>query len=122
VLAAEHLPRLGRLHLLLQLGERADEIGLDRLALLRPLEEHGQIVDATRERSRELPVFLQARAALEQALGGLLVVPEVGRGYLLLDPRELLVQAGDVKDSSADRRRGRPDPDSVERARRVESS
>ena len=101
VLAAEHLLRLGRLDLRLELAEAAREIRADVLPSIRPLDQHAQIVDVPAERLPQRHVFLQTPAALHYLLRVGLVTPEIGLARLLLDVGELFVKPGTLKDASA---------------------
>jgi hypothetical protein len=101
VLAAEHLFRLGRFDLDLELVERTREIGRDVFARARPLDENRQVLPATLQRIAQLAVFLEPPLALEDLLGLGLVVPEVRGGNALLDLLDLLLRMRRVKDTSA---------------------
>ena len=101
VLAAEHLADLGALHLPAQVDESRREVSGYVLALLGPLEQHGEIVGLAAQRLGEIEVLLQPAAPLQHALRGGLVVPEVRRGGLPLQLRHLGLDGGGVKDSSA---------------------
>jgi len=105
VLAAEHLLDLGGLHLLIQRVERLRELGVDRLAGLRPLDQHGEVVALFRERARKVAILLEPPPALQDLLCFGLVFPEIGGGRARLEARQLIVGAGGFKDSSADPQR-----------------
>jgi hypothetical protein len=105
VLAAEHLLDLAGLHFLIERFERQAELGVNGLAGLRPLDEDGQVLAPLPERRDEIAVQLETPAALLNLLGFSLVFPEVGRGDARLDTGQFFLRAGDLKDSSADRRR-----------------
>jgi hypothetical protein len=118
VLAAEHLLRFAGVDLRRQLVESAAEISLDWLPCCHPFDQHLQIVKLALERVTQLDVFLQPAAALLDLLRVGLVLPEVGGGGELLYLGELDPGACGVKDSSAGRRRGAPDPRTCEADRR----
>jgi hypothetical protein len=80
VRAAEHLFDLASLDFLFEHVERRAELGVDRLARLRPLDEHGEIVAALLERLNQIAILLEPAAPLQNLLGVRLVFPEVGRG------------------------------------------
>jgi len=101
VLAAEHLLDLALLHLGAERVEAAGQVVGDGLALIGPLEEHGEVVGATLERLAQLVVFLQAAAALQRLLRRGLVLPEIGGRGLRVQAGEVGGQVGVVKDSSA---------------------
>ena len=105
VLAAEHLLDLAGLHFLVERVERLRELGVDRLAGLGPLDEHGEIVALLLERRDELAILLEPAAALQHLLRFGLVLPEIGRGGARLEAGQFFVGAGGLKDSSADRQR-----------------
>jgi hypothetical protein len=100
VFAAEHLLRLGRLDLLLELVEAASEIGGDVLAGVDPLEQHAEIVRTPLQRPEERLVFLQPPAALHDLLRLVLVAPERGRVDPLFYVGQLRVEAGTLKGTS----------------------
>ena len=85
VLAAEHLPDLAGLHLLLERIEGLAEFGVDRFAGLRPLDEHGEIVALLLERCHQIVVLLEAPAALQDLLRFGLIFPEIRRGGARLE-------------------------------------
>jgi hypothetical protein len=119
VLAAQHLLRLAGVDLPTELVEAALEIIDDRLAGLPPLDEDGKVLDTAPQRIAEGAILLQPAAALEQLLRARLVLPEVRRADAFFYLLELFVRAGGVKDSSAGRRRGAPDPRTCEAGRRI---
>jgi hypothetical protein len=102
VLAAEHLLDFASLHFLIQSVERLRELDVDRLPRFRPLDEDAEIVAALAQRHDEVAVLLEPSAALQGLLGFGLVFPEIGRGGARLEAVQLVVRAGDFKDSSAD--------------------
>jgi hypothetical protein len=110
VLAAEHLLDFARFDLSGKLVEGAAEVVHDRLPRFGPFDQHGEIVDATAEGATELRVLLEATAALQQLLGGCLVLPEVWGGDSFFYLREFVRGAGSVKDGSADRGLAASDP------------
>jgi len=113
VLAAEHLLDLGRLHLALQLVEPAREVGFDRLALLQPLGQHGQVLAALLQGIAQSDVFFQAPAPLQQLLGFGLVRPEVRFTDARFDAADLVVESCNLKDNSACPRTSSSDPDTA---------
>ena len=64
VLAAEQLLGLRRLHLARQRFEPVPQVPLDVLALLRPLDEHRQVLLALPQRVHHLDFLFEAAAAL----------------------------------------------------------
>ena len=103
VLAAEHLLDFGGLDLRLERVERALQVGGHVLALLRPFEQHADVVDLLGEAVAELDVFGEPALALQRLLRVGLVVPEVRRGDLQFELRQLSGIVRLVKDSSASR-------------------
>jgi len=104
VLAAEHLLDLAGLHFLIERLEGLSEFRVDRLARLRPLDEHAEIVALLLERRREIAVLLEPAAALQDFLRLGLVFPEVrsrGSGFELC---QFFAGTGGLKDSSANRK------------------
>jgi len=85
--AAEHFLDLDVFDLQLDGVERALQIGTDRLACLRPFEQHADVVDLPRQAVALLDVLGQAALALQRLLGLALVVPEVLRRDFLLELR-----------------------------------
>jgi len=80
VLAAEHLARLGKLDVALEVVQALEEIGFDRLARLGPLDEDAEVVGATGQRLGERQLVFDAASALQQLLRLGLVLPEVRLG------------------------------------------
>jgi hypothetical protein len=117
VLAAEHLLGLAAFHRGLQLVEAAREIIEHRLAGLEPFGEDGEVVGPALEELAEVAILLEPAAALQQLLRAPLVLPEVRLGDACFYLCEFVCVAGNVKDSSAGRRRGAPGPDACEAAR-----
>jgi hypothetical protein len=109
VLAAEHLLRLAGVHLRGEIVEGAAEVVVYRLAGLRPLDEHVQVVELPLQRVAQLDVLLQPAATLQQFLSAGLILPEVRSGDAILYAGKFDGGAGGVKGSSAGRRRGAPD-------------
>jgi hypothetical protein len=113
VLTAKHLLDFARFHVGLEQVERLLQIIFDRLSGLSPFHEHTDVVCVLAQTFGELPVFVYPAAPLKHLLRVGLVVPEVGRRSLRFYLRELGIEAGDVKDSSADRPRASRGPGSV---------
>jgi hypothetical protein len=113
VLPAEHLLDLARLDLAGERVERRSQLRLDRLALLRPLDQDAEVVGAFAQRRAQLAILLEPAPPLQQLLRGRLVLPEIRRGDPRLDLRQLLLGPRGVKDSSADRRRASSGPGTV---------
>jgi hypothetical protein len=105
VLPAEHLFDLAGLHFPIEDVEGLRELRVDRLAGLRPLDEHTEIVALLLQRSTEVAVLFEAPAALQDFLRLRLVLPEIRRGGFGFELGQFLIGAGGLKDSSADRRR-----------------
>ena len=121
VLAAEHLLGLAGVDVAATARRgRAAEV-VERPARLPRAHSTSTARSSTRRRSdsREIAVLLEPAPALQQLLRGRLILPEVRIGDALLYGCEFLCGAGGVKDSSADRRRGAPDPDTCEAVRPV---
>ena len=57
--------------------------------LLGELDQHVEVVHAAAQRSDPIDLGLQARQPRRDPLGVLLVVPQVGRGHLLLEVGDL---------------------------------
>jgi hypothetical protein len=105
VLAAEHLLDLAGLDFLVELVERFAELGIDRLAGARPLEEHAQIVAALAQRHHQIAILFDAPAALQDLLRFGLIFPEFRGGGAGLEAGQFFIETGGFKDSSADRQR-----------------
>jgi hypothetical protein len=88
VLAAQHLLDLGRFDLLFKRIEPALQLAAHVLALLRPIEQHAEVVEFLGERIPQIDVVGDAAAALERLLCLGLIFPEIGGG----DARFELVQ------------------------------
>jgi hypothetical protein len=110
VLAAEHLLDLAGLHFLIEEIERLRELGVDALAGVRPLDQHGEIVALLLERDAQVAILLQPAAALQDLLRFGLVFPEIGRGGARLEAVQFVCGSRRLKDSSADRWRVCGDP------------
>jgi hypothetical protein len=118
MLAAEHLSRLGRLDVRLELVEAFDEIVFNGLARFGPLDEHAQIVGTALERLADGQLLFEPAPPLQQLLRFGLVLPEVRVGDAGLDFVELGAVSWGVKDSSADPPTVSPSPDTAEPALR----
>jgi hypothetical protein len=104
VFAAQHLLDLARVDQRLETVEGPHEVGLDRFSLLRPLNEHLQVVALPAQRFPKLDIFADALAASEGGLGVRLLVPEIRRGDAGFEPAQFFIQTCGVKDSSANQR------------------
>jgi hypothetical protein len=101
VRAAEHLPDLGGFNFLFERFDGTLQVGADILALLRPLQQHFEIVEFRDDGIAEVDFLGQPLAALQRFLGVSLIRPEVGRGDARLYRVEFVRRIGGVKDSSA---------------------
>jgi hypothetical protein len=110
VLAAQHLLGLAGVDLYRQLVKRASEVVSDRFAGLGPFDQHVEVVEPALQGIAQLHVLLEAAPALQQLLCVRLILPEVGSGDAFFYFGKLDGGTGDVKDSSAGRRRVAPDP------------
>jgi hypothetical protein len=90
VLAAEHLLRLAGFDFPAELVEPAREVVEHRFTGLRPLDQHGEIVDPRLQRIAQPGVVFEPAAALQQLLRRSLILPEIRVRDPLLDPRQLL--------------------------------
>ncbi len=81
-LAGQHGPDLRGLNVARVSLQGGAEIGRNVLALLRPVEEHGQIVGLFAQGFGEQPLVVQPPPALQRLLRCRLVLPEIGRGDL----------------------------------------
>jgi hypothetical protein len=113
VFAPEHLLRLARVDDRLETVERAGDLLVDGFTGLQPLEQDPEILALLRQPVAERDVLLETAAPLQDLLRLGLVLPEVRRGGLVLQLRELVGGACGVKDSSADRRPASSDPGSA---------
>jgi hypothetical protein len=84
VFAAQHFFHLRGVDLHFERVERALEVRGDVFAVLRPFDQDAEVVDFPGEAVAELEIFGEPPLTLEGLLGFGLVVPEVGRGDLLL--------------------------------------
>jgi hypothetical protein len=89
VLAAEHLAGFGGLDVLLEVVEAFQQVAVDGLAGLGPLDEHAKILRAGLQRVAERDLLVEPPAALQQLLRLGLVLPEIGLGDTGLDAIEL---------------------------------
>jgi hypothetical protein len=87
-------------HLLAQLVELRREFAGYILAFVRELKQHFDIGLAARQLFIRLKRFFQAFAILQDFLGSLRVVPELGLGDLLFYLVELAALCGCVKGNS----------------------
>jgi hypothetical protein len=122
VLAAEHLLGLARVDFPGEVVQALGEIVDDRFSRLRPFDQDAEIVGAPTQRVAQVLIVLEPAAALQQLLGGRLVLPEVRSRDAVFDAGELFGGAGGVKDGSAGRMPAWRDPDTGEAARRVGGS
>jgi len=118
VLAAEHLPHLEVADALVDgvglgnaLGERVG------VAFDGELEEHGSVVELAPLAFPAVERRRQMRALALDLLRALVVVPEVGLAYLLVELPEARFGAGDVKDAPEGFRDDAPTPPTVPSAR-----
>ena len=83
------------LDFLLELVEGLRELGVDGLARLGPLDEHGEIVGCgVFSDSTSVAILLEPAAALQELLRFGLVLPEVGRGGARLEAGQFVVRGG----------------------------
>jgi len=80
VLAAEHLARLGKLDVALEVVQALEEIRFHRLARPGPFDEDAEVVGAAGQRLGERQLVFDAASALQQLLRLGLVLPEVRLG------------------------------------------
>jgi hypothetical protein len=118
VLAAEHFLGLASVNLRSELVERASEVVGHRFAGFGPFHQDVKVVELALQRVAQLHVLLEPAAALQELLRVRLVFPEVRFGDALFDLGQFDCGAGGVKDGSAGRRRGAPDPRTCEADRR----
>jgi hypothetical protein len=114
VLTAEHLLDFAGFDLRRQFVERAAQVVRDRLAGLRPLDEHVEIFQPLLQRLSEIAIFFESSAALHDFLRACLILPEVWSGNEFFDLGELGGGTSGVKDGFAGRRRAAPDPHTYE--------
>jgi hypothetical protein len=117
VLAAEHLLGFAGVNLQGQLVESPTEIGRDGLSGFGPFDQHLQVVELPLQRIAQLDVLLEAAAALLDFLRVRLVLPEVRSADEFFYLGEFNRGASGVKDSSAGRWRGAPNPRTCEAVR-----
>jgi hypothetical protein len=101
VLAAEHLLDLAGFDLALELVEAGGELGFDGFALLQPVGEDREILDAAAQRPDQVHVLFEPAAALHHPLRLGLVLPEVGLADPGFDAGQFFRGACGVKDNSA---------------------
>jgi hypothetical protein len=80
VLVEEQRPELGLLEVLLELPDAGLDIGVDALALGGEFGEDFELLLLADDLPEKLDVLLQQLFFLLQGLGGLLVLPDLGRG------------------------------------------
>ena len=101
MLAAEHLLDFGGLHLYGKVIQRPIQVRVDILPLLRPFDEHREVVTPLSQRFDQREVILQPPPTLQDALRYGLILPEIRGGRLSFDLGELVGRSCRVKDSSA---------------------
>jgi hypothetical protein len=101
VLAAEHLAGFGGLDVLLEVVEAFQQVAVDGLAGLGPLDEHAKILRAGLQRVAERDLLVEPPAALQQLLRLGLVLPEVRLADARFDARQFFRGTCGVKDNSA---------------------
>jgi hypothetical protein len=103
VFAAEHLAGFRQLDVGLEFVEAFDEVPVNRLPRLGPLDEDADVVGAAPQGLAGGQLLFQAAAALQEllSLGGIL--PEIRMRDAALYLLELRTMARFVKDSSAGR-------------------
>jgi hypothetical protein len=79
VLIVEQGPQLGLLEVVLEPGHGGVEIGLDALALGGQLVQDLDLLLVAEDALEELDLLFQELLLLLEGLGGLLVLPDVGR-------------------------------------------
>ena len=82
MLAAEHLLDLGRLYLGGKIVQRQIQIRVDIFTLLRPFDQHGEVVAPLSQRFDQRAILLQSPSALQHALRRGLILPEIRGGRL----------------------------------------
>jgi hypothetical protein len=80
VLTTKHLLDLGALHFLFEPFERALKVAADVLALIRPFEQHAEIVEPSDERIAKLEIVGDAPTTLQRLLRFGLIFPEIRCG------------------------------------------
>jgi hypothetical protein len=117
VLAAEHLLGFAGIDLCREIVEPAAQIVGHRLPGFGPFDQNGEIVEPPAQRVAEVAILFEAPAPLQQLLRRRLILPEIRRSDAFFDGLQLVCGVGRVKDSSAGRRRGAPNPDTCEAVR-----
>src|SRR5262249_24352506 len=102
--------------------ETTAEIAADVFALARPVDEHAEVVSLPAKRLRKRLVAVEPAAALLHLLSLGLILPEIGRGRLRVELRQLALETSLVKLPSARRPRDRRDRRSAGRTRRGSES
>jgi hypothetical protein len=105
VLTAKHFLDFPGLDFLIERLEGLSELGIDRFARARPLEEDGEIVSLFSQGHHQIAILLDAAAPLQDFLRFGLIFPEFGGGRPCFEAGQFFVEAGTFKDSSADRQR-----------------
>jgi hypothetical protein len=113
VLAAEHFLDFAAVNDPRKFFDAVGELFADILALTGPLEQHGKIVGRAFEQVDQLDFFFDTAATLEDFLRFCLVVPEIRGRRASFYLGELFGRTSRFKDSSGDRRRALPGPDTV---------
>jgi hypothetical protein len=103
VFTGEHGFRLNALHLLPKCRQFGPQFTLNRLALAGQFEVRVHIGHALSEPVVFFNLFAQTLPSSEGSLGGFLVLPEIGLGYLFLERIKFFAALGGVKESSAAR-------------------
>ena len=80
VLIVEEGPELGFLEVLLETSDRGFDIGVDVLALGGELGEDLELLLLGQDLTEEMDILLEELLLLLEGLGGLLVLPYLGRG------------------------------------------
>ena len=122
VLATEHFLDFASVHLGLEIVETGSEIIGHIFALVRPLDQHRQIVAACAQQFREIEIVLKPTAALQDLLRGRLIVPKIWSRRPLLELANFSLDASRVKDSSEDPLPASRGPDTDESVRQALSS
>jgi hypothetical protein len=80
VLVEEEGPELGVLEVLLEPPDRGVDVGVDALALGGQLGQDLELLLPGQDAAEELDVLFEELLLLLESLGGLLVLPDLGRG------------------------------------------
>jgi len=80
VLVVEKGPELGFLEVLLETPDRGLDLGIDVLALGRELGEDLELLLLGLDLAEKMDILLEELLLLLEGLGGLLVLPYLGRG------------------------------------------